>query len=107
MTDRVGQPAGDRLTVLGRGLALRCPRCGQGRLFRGWLRMHDRCAACGASFAREQFDGLVANDGRAGCAMGVALALVLLFGLGMAVATVLWSATDHASDGSADAVDLR
>ena len=53
MTDRVGQPAGDRLMALGRGLALRCPRCGQGRLFRGWFRMHDRCAACGASFARE------------------------------------------------------
>lgn len=32
---------------------------------------------------------LTADDGRAGCAMGVALALVLLFGLGMAVVTVL------------------
>lgn len=56
---------------------------------------------------REHLAGLAADDGRAGCAMGVALALVLLFGLGMAVATVLWSAADQAADASADAVDLR
>jgi uncharacterized protein (DUF983 family) len=36
-----------------RGLAVRCPRCGQGRLFRGWFRMHDGCAACGLTFRRE------------------------------------------------------
>lgn len=57
--------------------------------------------------SREHLAGLSADDGRAGCAMGVALAMVLLFGLGMAVATVLWSAADHASEESADAVDLR
>ena len=59
--------------------------------------------------AGEHLAGLTADDGRAGCAMGVALALVLLFGLGMAVATVLWSAANDVSDGgsAADAVDLR
>lgn len=36
-----------------RGLALRCPRCGGGRLFRGLFRMHDACSACGLTFRRE------------------------------------------------------
>ena len=56
---------------------------------------------------REHLAALTADDGRAGCAMGVALALVLLFGLGMAVVTVLWSASDGAADAQSDAVDLR
>lgn len=42
-----------RATVLGRAVRLVCPRCGDGRLFRGWFRMHDGCPACGLSFARE------------------------------------------------------
>jgi hypothetical protein len=57
--------------------------------------------------AGDHFDALAADDGRAGCAMGVALVLVLVFGLGMAVVTVLWSARDSAPDATADAVDLR
>jgi len=40
--------------VLGRGLRLRCPRCGRGALFRGAFTMHERCAACGLVFEREQ-----------------------------------------------------
>ena len=191
MTDDGGERAGSRWTVLRRGLALRCPRCGGSPLFRGWFRMHDRCSACGSSFAREpgfylgsiyinygatvivtgalyaalvagagaspeaalaaclvvavvlpvllfrharslllaldgtvnrgqspgglsvdstaaeQLADLSADDGRAGCAMGVALALVLLFGLGMAVVTVLWSAGDDPGDAMSDAVDFR
>lgn len=30
-----------------RGLLGRCPRCGQGRLFAGYLRVVPECAACG------------------------------------------------------------
>lgn len=41
------------LILLGRALALRCPLCGQGRLFRGWLRMHGECPHCGVTFERE------------------------------------------------------
>lgn len=33
-------------TALARGLALRCPRCGQGALFRNFFAMHHRCSAC-------------------------------------------------------------
>jgi hypothetical protein len=34
---------------------------------------------------------LASDDGRAGCAMGVALALILLFGLGMAAVTLFFT----------------
>jgi uncharacterized protein (DUF983 family) len=156
--------------MLVRAVRLRCPRCGEGRLFRGLFRMHDACSGCGASFRREQgfylgsiyinygatvigtgalyallvlglgwshraalaaclaaaiafpvwffrwarslllaLDGsvnrqqaagadatgglqaLAGDDARAGCAMGVALALILLFGIGMAVVTILFA----------------
>jgi len=36
-----------------RSLRLRCPVCGQGRLFRGWFKMHDVCPTCGVAFERE------------------------------------------------------
>lgn len=29
---------------------LRCPRCGLGRMFYGYFRMHDKCAECGLPF---------------------------------------------------------
>jgi uncharacterized protein (DUF983 family) len=40
-------------TLFWRCCRLRCPMCGQGRLFRGWFRMHDTCPHCRVSFARE------------------------------------------------------
>jgi uncharacterized protein (DUF983 family) len=39
-------------TVLQRGLRLRCPVCGQGRLFRNWFRMFEKCEQCGLKFDR-------------------------------------------------------
>lgn len=36
-----------------RCLRLRCPICGNGRLFQGWLKMNDVCPKCGAAFERE------------------------------------------------------
>lgn len=38
------------LRPLLRGIALRCPACGKGRLFASYNRIHDRCAACGVDF---------------------------------------------------------
>jgi uncharacterized protein (DUF983 family) len=38
---------------VGRSLRLRCPRCGQGKLFAGWFAMHPRCESCGLDFRRE------------------------------------------------------
>jgi uncharacterized protein (DUF983 family) len=40
-------------TLLGRSLRLKCPLCGQGKLFRGWLAMHRECPHCGVKFERE------------------------------------------------------
>ncbi|MBF6590838.1 MAG: hypothetical protein IVW57_09965, partial [Ktedonobacterales bacterium] len=42
------------LVLLGRGLRLRCPNCGQGRLFRGVYAMRERCSVCGWVFEREE-----------------------------------------------------
>lgn len=39
-------------TLLLRGLRLRCPRCGQGKLFRGWFSMHERCPQCRLKYER-------------------------------------------------------
>lgn len=34
-----------------RGLACRCPRCGKGKLFDGFLTVAPRCASCGLDFS--------------------------------------------------------
>ena len=179
------------VSTLMRAFRLRCPRCGEGRLFGGLVRMNDSCSTCGASFRREQgfylgsiyinsgatvigtgalyallvlacgwsheaalvaclvaavvfpvwffrwarslllaLDGsvnrqqmagadeaggaaaLVGDDARAGCAMGVALVLILLFGLGMALVTILFAVEAEAADlaptvGSIERLDPR
>lgn len=43
-------PAGDGGSPVLRGIAGRCPRCGEGPLFAGYLKVADRCDACGLSF---------------------------------------------------------
>ena len=40
--------------MLGRGLRLRCPRCGLGRLYRKPFTMHENCPHCHLKFEREQ-----------------------------------------------------
>lgn len=40
------------LVLYGRALRLRCPKCGRGKLFRGWFTMHDACSNCGRPFDR-------------------------------------------------------
>ena len=40
-------------TAFGRSCRLRCPRCGEGNLFRGRLRMYQACDRCGLKFQRE------------------------------------------------------
>ena len=39
--------------ILGRTIRLRCPRCGEGRLFSGWFAMPKNCSVCGLKFERE------------------------------------------------------
>ncbi len=50
MSDKSNKPS--YLTLLGRGLRLRCPACGQGKIFRNWINMNDPCPACGRKFNR-------------------------------------------------------
>jgi len=46
-------PQGYWRTVIARGLKLRCPVCGKGKLFRNFFVMNMRCGCCGVSFFRE------------------------------------------------------
>lgn len=40
-----------QLSPIRTGLACRCPRCGRGPLFRGFLNLRPRCEACGLDYA--------------------------------------------------------
>jgi uncharacterized protein (DUF983 family) len=40
-----------RLSPVRTGLACRCPRCGKGRLFEGFLTLRPRCEVCGLDYA--------------------------------------------------------
>lgn len=76
----------------------------------GSVNRHQQQAAAAATDGTEQdrLAALTADDGRAGCAMGVALALILLFGLGMAAVTILFATgTGNAPRQHDEAIDLR
>ncbi len=49
----MSQPRQPLLHLISRSLRRRCPLCGEGKLFRLWLRMHLTCPKCGVTFARE------------------------------------------------------
>jgi uncharacterized protein (DUF983 family) len=46
MSDRASQQP----VPIGYGLRCRCPRCGEGRLFEGFLNLRRRCERCGLDF---------------------------------------------------------
>jgi uncharacterized protein (DUF983 family) len=58
-------------TILASGLCGRCPRCGRGALFDGFLTITDRCRVCGLEFSAHD-----AGDGPA-----VAVIFILGFGI--------------------------
>ena len=49
-------PARDWGQALRRGLVSRCPACGEGRLFRAYLKPVERCAACGEDLSHQRSD---------------------------------------------------
>jgi uncharacterized protein (DUF983 family) len=55
------------------GLRCRCPRCGEGKLYDGFLKIADRCDVCGLQLAHED-----AGD-------GPAVFVILIYGFVMAV----------------------
>jgi len=76
-----------------RGLAGRCPRCGEGRLFEGFLTLKRRCESCGLDYAFAD-----SADGPAFFVMffsgfvvaGSALAVEALYSPPLWVHAVLW-----------------
>jgi len=50
----------DVWTALKRGFRGRCPRCGEGKLFRAFLKVDGNCAVCGLDFTPHRADDLPA-----------------------------------------------
>ncbi len=86
------------IDILRRGVSLRCPCCGHGRLFKTRLLTNEHCQACGERFEREpgQWFGAVYVNlalsvllGLAGCLVAglfVPLSVSLLLKVGLPVA---------------------
>ncbi len=64
-------------TPLSTGLAARCPRCGKGALYKGFLAVRDSCPACGLDLSRHD-----TGD-------GPAVFIILVLGA-VVVALALW-----------------
>jgi uncharacterized protein (DUF983 family) len=55
-----GRPARPLATAMWRGARCRCPRCGEGRLFRSFLKTVDNCEVCGETIRHHRADDLPA-----------------------------------------------
>ncbi len=55
--DLTKRPLGE---ALARGFRGRCPHCGEGRLFRAFVKPVDRCAVCGEDYTAQRADDLPA-----------------------------------------------
>lgn len=54
--EKIAGPPPRLRALLWRGLKKKCPHCGGGNVFRGWIKMHDACSACGLRFLGNQGD---------------------------------------------------
>lgn len=43
-------------TLLWRGCRKKCPQCGDGALYQGWIKLHEHCASCGLQYLPNQGD---------------------------------------------------
>jgi uncharacterized protein (DUF983 family) len=50
----------DVWTSIKRGFRCRCPRCGEGKLFRAFLKVDNNCSVCGLDFTPHRADDLPA-----------------------------------------------
>ena len=85
--------AGERPSPFAAGLRSRCPACGRGPLFAGFLTVRERCPACGADLsAQDSGDGPTAFIILIVGAIVVALALVseVRYGPPVWLHLVLW-----------------
>lgn len=53
-------PERDVWLAMKRGLRCRCPNCGEGRLFRAFLKVNDTCPVCGETLFHHRADDLPA-----------------------------------------------
>ncbi len=76
-----GGHGGAPVSPLMAGLRSRCPRCGKGALFLGFLTIRERCSVCGLSFSEAD-----TGDGPAVFVMMVAGFLVVIPALAVQIA---------------------
>jgi len=69
-------------SALRRGFRGRCPRCGEGKLFRAFLKVDDHCSVCGLDYTPHRADDLPAY-------------LVIVIVGHIVVPTILWVETDY------------
>jgi len=50
----------DLWSAMKRGFRCRCPRCGEGKMFRAFLKTADKCSVCGLDFTPHRADDLPA-----------------------------------------------
>ncbi|WP_298163556.1 DUF983 domain-containing protein [Brevundimonas sp.] len=74
-------PEPARIDPIRAGLLCRCPNCGKGPLFSGFLKVVERCAVCGFDFAR-----LNTGDGAAIFIMQISGGLVVFGALFVQIA---------------------
>ena len=72
----------DVWTAMKRGFLSRCPRCGEGKLFRAFLKVDNNCSVCGLDFTPHRADDLPAY-------------LVIVIVGHIVVPTALWIETDY------------
>ena len=72
----------DVWTAIKRGFRGRCPRCGEGKLFRAFLKVDNHCPVCGLDFTPHRADDLPAY-------------LVIIIVGHLVVPTALWIETDY------------
>lgn len=79
-------------TLLARGCRLRCPACGQGRLFVSWVRMPKRCDHCKFQFERGPgyFLGSIYINYGATAVIVMLMFLVLFLGVGIDPDRLIW-----------------
>lgn len=76
-------PKRDLWTALRRGLAGRCPNCGEGKLFCAFLKVANQCSVCGQDFTPHRADDLPAY-------------LVIIIVGHIVVPGILWIETEYA-----------
>ena len=80
--DTVQAEKRDLWTAMKRGFRCRCPRCGEGKLFRAFLKVDDNCSVCGLDFTPHRADDLPAY-------------LVIVIVGHIVVPAVLWIETNY------------